>query len=56
MNTTYLKIKNKTDISYNNAKNQVCNQVENVWIASEILKGNMVYFTPKFKNIDKQIT
>ena len=49
MNTTYLKIKNKTDISYNNATNQVCNQVENVWIASEILKGNMVYFTPKFK-------
>ena len=43
-----IKIKNRTDIFYNNDTNKVCNQAENVWIALEILKGNRVYFTPTF--------
>ena len=45
---TISKIKNKKDIFYNNATNNVCIQVENVWIVLEILNDNRVYFTPTF--------
>ena len=48
MNTTYLRLKTKKTYFINNATNKVCNQVENVWIALEILNGNRVYFTPTF--------